>query len=100
MMSILGSSSAVTIQRVIVYHAGSLHERIEDGRADEFHAFFLQSFAHRIGDWGGGGHVGNRLPVIDDRRTVHEAPQIAAKAAVLPDNIEIYRSIGDHALDL
>lgn len=43
MMSILGSSPAVTIQRVIVYHAGSLHERIEDGRADEFHAFFFKA---------------------------------------------------------
>jgi len=68
---------------VVVYHADSLHERIDDCRTDELEAQSLQILADLVGNRRGHRHVFEALPVANDRLVVDIGPNELVKAPVL-----------------
>jgi len=61
---------------MVVYHPGSLHERIQDRTATELKTSGNHVFAHGIGNRAGGWNLGDGLPAILDGRPSGEPPKI------------------------
>ena len=66
---------AIAIASVVHGHAGSLHQRVTNGRADERESGFFQAFAHLDGDRRHGRHFTAILEMIDHRRAADERPE-------------------------
>ena len=66
---------AIAIASVVHDHAGSLHQRVTNGRADERESGFFQAFAHLDGDRRHGRHFTAILEMIDYRRATDERPE-------------------------
>ncbi len=65
------------IDRVIIDHAGGLHEGIHGGGADEVESGLFQSLRQRVRFGRPGGEISHRFEVVDDRPAADEAPQPA-----------------------
>src|ERR1039458_10891187 len=70
-----------TIRRVVVDHAGRLHESIANRRADELETASFQFFAHRIGFLRARGYIGEAAPCILFRFALDKLPDERSKAA-------------------
>ena len=70
-----------TVGRVIINHPDGLHERIANGRADEFEPAFEQVPAQRVGFPCVRRNLLERFPVVANRLTADEPPQVAVKRA-------------------
>src|ERR1700731_871345 len=68
-----------TSYQMIVHHPGRLHQRVADGRACEFESTPQQVAAHRIGFLGPRRYRGHCSPMILDRLSTNETPQISVE---------------------
>ena len=68
---------------MVVDHADGLHEGVADGGADEFEAAFFQVLAHRVGLLGRGGNLLERFPLVLNRSSADEGPDIRIETAEL-----------------
>src|SRR2546425_7080253 len=97
MMMALRMSLAEAVGTVIVNHADRLHVRIADGRADELEAALQQILAQRIGLRRLRRHL---VAAIDQRLSVHKAPDISVEAAELFLHREEGLGVADAAFEL
>src|SRR5208282_536712 len=74
---------AETLHRVVVYHAGGLHESVADGGADEVEATFLQILAHRVRFRSPGRNPLPQPPGVHSRFAPDKLPDIAIERAEL-----------------
>src|SRR4249919_2442624 len=70
-----------TRHKVIVDHAGCLHECVADRRADEFESALQQIAAHDVGFGTACGYVSQRSPTILYRRAANKAPEISVESS-------------------
>jgi hypothetical protein len=70
---------AEAINKVIIYHAGGLHEGVTYGRADKLKPSLFQIFAHRVGFHGRGRNIFHAFPSIDDGPMAHKLPDIGVE---------------------
>src|SRR6185369_4747072 len=76
-------SMSETTNEVVVHHAGGLHVRVNDRRADEAESSVLEVLAERIGLRRSCRNLSHRLPTIELWLTVDEAPTIRIEASKL-----------------
>ena len=72
-----------TSNKMVVNHADCLHERVADGRADEFKSSPEQVAAHRVGLGSARGHFGHSPPAILDWLPADEAPEVSVETSKL-----------------
>src|SRR5262245_2327748 len=65
---------------MIVHHADSLHEGIDDGRSTELETAARELFGHPLGDRGLGGNLFRAPVAVDLRSTVDKVPQQSCEA--------------------
>ena len=71
---------------MIVDHAGGLHQRIADGRADELESALNQVAAHGVGFGCAGWHLSHSSPTILLRLVADKTPEVSVETAELfPD---------------
>src|ERR1700733_5705650 len=68
---------------MVIDHADSLHEGVDDGRAAKFEAALRQFLGHRARDRGLGGHLALGAVVVDFRFAVDEIPEELGEARPL-----------------
>src|SRR5438477_1897835 len=66
---------------VIVDHAGRLHVRVDDRRADEVEAALLHVLAEPVRQRRARRHLAAAAPAVDDRLAVDERPEVRIEAA-------------------
>src|SRR5689334_7110108 len=59
---------------VVVHQARRLHEGVDDHRADELEALFLQGLRELVALRRGGRHVAPAAPAVLDRATIDRVP--------------------------
>src|SRR5436190_21747787 len=72
---------AWTRDKMIVDEARSLHESVDDRRADEAKAALLQILRQGVGYRCAGGHGFQRSTPMLERRAAHEGPDITVEGA-------------------
>src|SRR5581483_10646820 len=82
------SGMPVARDKVIVDHAGRLHEGVDDSRAAELEAARLEVLRDGARKLGLGRDVADRLVTVVDRFAVHEAPQMRAEAWAVLHHLE------------
>src|SRR5438094_7070061 len=89
-----------TLYHVVVHHAGRLHVRVADGRADEREAAFLQILGQGIGlrRCCLHGFLGDALG-MSQCSIAREAPDVPVEAAELFLHFQETFCVGDSALD-
>lgn len=94
---------AVAVLRVVHDHAGGLHQRVANGRADEGETGFFQRFAHRQRFSGDRRNFAAILEMIDDRSVASERPeqrhrilQRQPRLGIAPGGVE-FQAIADDA---
>ena len=71
---------------MIVDHAGGLHQRVADGRADELESALNQVAAHGVGFGCAGWHLSHSSPTILLRLVADKTPEVSVETAELfPD---------------
>src|SRR5690606_15728391 len=85
---------------MVVHHADGLHEGVHDSRSDEAEAAAPEIRRKRVGDRVPGRHIGPPATARAARLAVHEAPDIAREAAVLPPDRQERPRIEDGRVDL
>jgi len=85
---------------MVVDHAGRLHERVADGRADEPESRLLQRLAHRLGHRRGRGHLARLAPGVLTRPAVDEAPEEGLETRTRVAKREARAGVADRRLDL
>ena len=68
---------------MIIHHTGGLHERVTDRRSYKLETAFLEVLAHRIGFYGLGWDLLQRLPSVHPGLATHELPDVSIEAAGL-----------------
>src|SRR5512139_1238428 len=66
---------------MIIYHAYCLHERITDGRSNEFESPLNQIFTHGIRLRGAGRNIRYFFPAVPDRPSIHKLPYVFIKTS-------------------
>src|SRR5438445_12058006 len=88
-----------TAHKMIVDHAGGLHERVANRRADKPESALLQIFAQGIGLRRLGGHLFVRLPRILPGASVHKSPDVGIKRSELFLYFEESAGVADGGVD-
>src|SRR5574338_838010 len=70
-----------TCDEVIVHHACRLHERVANGRANEFEAALQQIATHRVGLGGARRHICWCAPSILHGRTPNKSPEVSIECS-------------------
>src|SRR5215472_1464032 len=70
-----------TCDEVIIHHAGRLHKRITDRRADEFESASQQVTAHGVGFSSARGYVSQGAPTILHRGAANKTPEISIETS-------------------
>src|SRR5947207_13949194 len=77
---------------MVVDHAGRLHQRVTDGRADEFESAFNQIAPHRVGFGCARRQLSHSSPTTLFRLATDKTPEVSAEAAKLfPHREKRYR---------
>ena len=77
---------------MVVDHAGRLHQRVTDGRADEFESASNQIVAHRVGFGCARRQLSHSSPTILFRFTADKTPEVSVEAVKLfPDREKRFR---------
>ena len=77
---------------MVVDHAGRLHQRVTDGRADEFESAFNQIPAHCVGFDCSRRQLSHSSPTILFRFAADKTPEVSVEAAKLfPDREKRFR---------
>ncbi len=77
---------------MVVDHAGRLHQRVTDGRADEFESALNQIAAHRVRFGCARRHLSHSSPTILFRFAADETPKVGVETAKLfPDREKRFR---------
>src|SRR5881227_2729224 len=87
-------------RRVVVHEPDGLHERVADGRADEAEPEALEVLAHRLRFGGLRRDRREGAPLTDDRRSVHELPDIGSETAEVVLYLEDAAGVVHGRLDL
>src|SRR5438094_4448509 len=85
---------------MIVDHSDRLHQRVADGRADEFESASQQIPTHRAGFSSARGHLRHRAPTILDWLPADKAPQISVETPEFFSYGEKYFRVLDCGHDL
>src|SRR5881394_1312505 len=81
-----------TRYEMVVDHAGRLHQRVTDGRADEFESAFNQIPAHRVGFGCARRQLSHSSPTILFRFDAEKTPEVSVETAELfPDREKRFR---------
>ena len=83
---------------MIIHHSNRLHERIADGRADEFQAALTKIAAQPVGL--GREDLYVRAALSSDRLAVNESPHVSIEAAELLLNCQESLSVPNRGVDL
>jgi len=94
------AESAETGRLVVVDHAGRLHERVADRRSDKLAAVFLESAAHGVGDFVGGGRLCIGCARGVDGRIADKRPHEIRERAVFRLDALHRASVSDGRRDL
>src|SRR5690554_1208664 len=81
---------------MIIHHACSLHEGVDDGRANEREAGFLQGAGHGLGFFGDRRNFLKTLPGVLDWLVINELPEKRGKANALFLQFKVASGIVDH----
>ena len=85
---------------MVIDHARCLHERVADGRSDKLAAVFLESAAHGVGDFVGGGRLCIGCARGVDGRIGDERPHEICERAVFRLDALYGASVSDGSRDL
>src|SRR5712692_7970277 len=90
-----------TAYDVIIHHAGRLHVRIADRRADELETALLQILGQGVGfRRGRPDGLSSQSIGITQRPVAREAPDVPVETAVLLPDLQEAPGVGDGAFDL
>src|SRR5205823_6063804 len=96
----LDLAAAEAIDHVIIDHAGGLHERIANGRADEAEAARLEIATEHARGVRHRGHLTRRAPAVLDRLAVDVPPEPGVERALRALHGEERARVDDRRQDL